>query len=303
MHLARSLILIFIFAINKNTIKLMKKIFVFVVTLSVAATSCVSKQKYSDLQNNQSTLQNKLTSAQKELSASKVDLGNAENQITALQSRIDFLEKGNEKYLENVENLIAVSKSATDGMRETLSQLEGKDQYIKYIQEANSKKDSINLAVAFNLKKILPNGLNDDDISVNIEGTKVFISIADKLLFNSGSYRISSRAASILKKVGTVVNEYPNMDVMVEGHTDNQGVGENASYKDNWELSVQRSAAVVRELQNKYDVLPSRLIAAGRSEYAPIAENKTAQSRAKNRRTKIIIMPKLDEFFDLLDAK
>ncbi|NJB82119.1 OmpA family protein [Wenyingzhuangia aestuarii] len=281
----------------------MKKVLILIVSVSLVATSCVSKKKYTDLQAEQAALQDKLATSQKDLSTSKVDLGKADNQISSLEDRIKFLEKGNEKYLENVDNLIAVSKSATENMRETLSQLQKKDDYIKYIKEANSKKDSINLAVAFNLKKILPNGLNDEDISVNIEGTKVFISISDKLLFNSGSYRISKRAEAILKKVGTVVNEYPNMDVMVEGHTDDKLVKEGAAIKDNWDLSVQRSAAVVRELQTKYDVLPSRLIAAGRSQYAPVAENTTAANRSKNRRTKIIIMPKLDEFFELLDSE
>ncbi|MGY5352277.1 OmpA family protein [Wenyingzhuangia sp. IMCC45533] len=281
----------------------MKKVLILIVSVSLVATSCVSKKKYNDLQAEQAALQDQLSSAQKDLSASKVDLGKVENEVTSLEDKIKFLEKGNDKYLENVDNLIAVSKSATENMRETLSQLQKKDDYIKYIKEANSKKDSINLAVAFNLKKILPNGLNDDDIAVNIEGTKVFISINNKILFNSGSYKISKRAASILKKVGTVVNEYPNMDVMVEGHTDNQTVVEGASVKDNWDLSVQRAAAVVRELQTKYDVLPARLIAAGRAEYAPVMENNSAANRSKNRRTKIIIMPKLDEFFELLDSE
>ncbi|NIJ43794.1 chemotaxis protein MotB [Wenyingzhuangia heitensis] len=281
----------------------MKKVLILIVSVSLVATSCVSKKKYTDLQAEQAALQDKLASSQKDLSVSKVDLGKADNQIASLEDRIKFLEKGNDKYLENVDNLIAVSRSATENMRETLSQLQKKDDYIKYIKEANSKKDSINLAVAFNLKKILPNGLNDEDISVNIEGTKVFISISDKLLFNSGSYRISKRAEAILKKVGTVVNEYPNMDVMVEGHTDDKLVKEGAAIKDNWDLSVQRSAAVVRELQSKYDVLPSRLIAAGRSQYSPVAENNTSANRSKNRRTKIIIMPKLDEFFELLDSE
>ncbi|MGY5355202.1 OmpA/MotB family protein [Wenyingzhuangia sp. IMCC45467] len=276
----------------------MKKVLILIVSVSLLATSCVSKKKYTDLQ---TELGDKLATTEKELADSKTDLSAAENKVASLEDRIAFLEKGNEKYLENVDNLIAMSKSATENMRSTLSQLQQKDEYIKYIQEANSKKDSINLAVAFNLKKILPNGLNDEDISVNIEGTKVFISIADKLLFNSGSYRISKRAESILEKVGKVVNEYPNMDVMVEGHTDNQTVKEGAAVKDNWDLSVQRSAAVVRELQTKYDVLPARLIAAGRAEYAPVVENSSAENRSKNRRTKIIIMPKLDEFFELLD--
>lgn len=280
----------------------MKKVLILVATVSLVATSCVSKKKYSDLQTEQAAIQTELASANKTLAASKTDLSKAENEISALKDRIEFLEKGNEQYLENVDNLIAMSKSATDNMRQTLSQLQQKDEYIKYIREANSKKDSINLAVAFNLKKILPGGLNDDDISVNIEGTKVFISIADKLLFNSGSYRISKRADAILKKVATVVNEYPNMDVMVEGHTDDKLVKDGAAVKDNWDLSVQRSAAVVRELEKKYDVLPTRLIAAGRSQYAPVVENNSAKNRSINRRTKIIILPKLDEFFELLDT-
>ncbi len=281
----------------------MKKVLILIVSVSLVATSCVSKKKYTDLQADQAALQDKLASSQKTLSASKLDLGKAENDVASLEDRIKFLEKGNDKYLENVDNLIAVSKSATENMKETLSQLQKKDDYIKYIKEANSRKDSINLAVAFNLKKILPGGLNDNDISVNIEGTKVFISIANKILFNSGSYRISKRATSILKKVGTVVNEYPNMDVMVEGHTDDKIVVKGAAVKDNWDLSVQRAASVVRELQTKYDVLPSRLIAAGRSQFTPVVENNSAANRSKNRRTKIIIMPKLDEFFELLDSE
>lgn len=281
----------------------MKKILVIILTVSLFATSCTSKKRYTDLQTDRVELNEQLANSKKDLEASKIDLGRAENLIASLEDRIKFLEKGNNKYLENVDNLIAVSRSATENMKETLSQLQKKDDYIKYIKQANDRKDSINLAVAFNLKKVLPSGLNDDDISVNIEGTKVFISIADKLLFNSGSSKISKRASGILKKVGTVVNEYPNMDVMVEGHTDNQKVVAGAPFKDNWELSTQRAAAVVRELQAEYDVLPSRLIAAGRAEFAPVAENNNSVNRSKNRRTKVVIMPKLDEFFELLDAE
>ncbi len=274
----------------------MKNLVILGTTCVLSLTSCVSKKKFIDIQS-------KFTDTYQEYSDCKVNLKTAENQIAQLQSRINQLEQGNNKHLENVDNLILMSKSATENMKETLTQLQKKDDYIKHIQEVNSKKDSINLAVAFNLKKVLPNGLNDEDISVNVEGTRVFISIADKLLFDSGSYEISPRANAILKKVGSVVNEYPNMDVMVEGHTDDQQLLKGASVKDNWELSVQRSAAVVRELQGKYGVLPDRLIAAGRAEFAPIVENTDAKSRAKNRRTKIIVMPKLDEFFELLGDK
>jgi chemotaxis protein MotB len=166
----------------------------------------------------------------------------------------------------------------------------------------NSRRDSINLAVAFNLKKVLNNGLNDDDIQVNIEKTIVYISIADKLLFKSGSYKVSSRATSILKKVADVINAQPEMDVMVEGHTDSKTIKTDV-LDDNWDLSVKRSTSIVRILQNEFDVTPARLIAAGRSSYVPLVENDTPENMAKNRRTKIIIMPKLDQFFDLLDSK
>jgi len=156
--------------------------------------------------------------------------------------------------------------------------------------------------VAFNLKKVLNNGLNDDDIQVNIEKTVVYISIADELLFKSGSYQVSSRANSILKKVAEVINAQPEMDVIVEGHTDSKTIKTDV-LDDNWDLSVKRATSIVRILQNDFEVTPARLIASGRSSYQPLAENDSPENMAKNRRTKIIIMPKLDQFFELLDAK
>jgi chemotaxis protein MotB len=219
-----------------------------------------------------------------------------------LEDKIKYLLKGNEKTLEFVDNLTVLSKSASENVKATLTQLNKKDEYIRHIQAVNSRRDSINLAVAFNLKKVLNNGLNDDDIQVNIEKTIVYISIADKLLFKSGSYKVSSRATSILKKVADVINAQPEMDVMVEGHTDSKTIKTDV-LDDNWDLSVKRSTSIVRILQNEFDVTPARLIAAGRSSYVPLVENDTPENMAKNRRTKIIIMPKLDQFFDLLDSK
>lgn len=281
----------------------MKKVLIAITTVSVLAASCGSAKKYNDLKNQQTDLQTKLSNAEKDLAASKINLSKSENQVASLEDKIKFLERGNEKLLQNVDNLIVISQAGTNNMKSTLDQLGKKDEYIKQLRNLQTKKDSINLAVAFNLKKVLPNGLNDEDISVNVEGTKVFISIADRLLFNSGSYQISRAAEGILKKVGQIINEYPTMDVMVEGHTDGVDVIQGSNVKDNWDLSVERSTAVVRELQSKYNVHPTRLIAAGRGEYAPLKDNNTPANRAANRRTKIIIMPKLDEFFDLLKAK
>lgn len=262
--------------------------------------SCVSKKQFTELQNQNSKTQQELASTKSKLSDASNKLSNANVKVNSLEDKIKYLLKGQETTLEFVDNLTVLSKSASENVKETLSQLSKKDEYIKHIQAVNSRRDSINLAVAFNLKKVLKDGLNDDDIQINIEKTVVYISIADKLLFNSGSYRISNRANKILKKVADVVNAQPEMDVMVEGHTDSKTIKTDV-LDDNWDLSVKRSTSIVRELQKKYDVAPARLIAAGRSSYQPLVENNSAANMAKNRRTKIIIMPKLDQFFELLD--
>ena len=265
-------------------------------------SSCVSKKEFTELQNTNSKTKQALEDANTSLSNTTNDLEKGGAKITSLEDKIDYLEKGNERSLEFVDNLTVLSKSASANVKETLSQLSKKDEYIKHIQAVNSKRDSLNLAVAFNLKKVLNNGLNDEDIQVNIEKTVVYISIADRLLFNSGSFRVSNRADKILKKVADVINAQPEMDVMVEGHTDSKTIKTDV-LDDNWDLSVKRATSIVRKLQGQFEVAPERLIAAGRSSYAPLVENDTKANMAKNRRTKIIIMPKLDQFFELLDEK
>ncbi len=265
-------------------------------------SSCVSKKEFTELQNTNSKTKQALEDANTSLTNTANDLEKERAKIASLEDKIDYLEKGNERSLEFVDNLTVLSKSASANVKETLSQLSKKDEYIKHIQAVNSKRDSLNLAVAFNLKKVLNNGLNDEDIQVNIEKTVVYISIADRLLFNSGSFRVSSRADKILKKVADVINAQPEMDVMIEGHTDNKTIKTDV-LDDNWDLSVKRATSIVRKLQGQFEVAPERLIAAGRSSYKPLVENDSKANMAKNRRTKIIIMPKLDQFFELLDEK
>lgn len=280
----------------------MKKVILLFSVASLFLSSCVSKKQFTELQNQNSNNLQQLAIAKKQLSDTSSELDKEQNKIVSLEDKIKYLLKGNEKTLEFVDNLTVLSKSASENVKATLTQLNKKDEYIRHIQAVNSRRDSINLAVAFNLKKVLNNGLNDDDIQVNIEKTIVYISIADKLLFKSGSYKVSSRATSILKKVADVINAQPEMDVMVEGHTDSKTIKTDV-LDDNWDLSVKRSTSIVRILQNEFEVTPARLIAAGRSSYVPLVENDTPENMAKNRRTKIIIMPKLDQFFDLLDSK
>ncbi len=280
----------------------MKKLIALFSVSVLLLTSCVSKKQYTELQNESSNTKEELNTTQSDLSKTSSDLEKEKAKNAALEDKIDYLLKGNEKTLEFVDNLTVISQSASENVKETLSQLSKKDEYIKHIQNVNSKRDSINLAVAFNLKKVLDDGLNDEDIQVNIEKTVVYISINDKLLFNSGSFRVSNRADKILKKVADVINGQPNMDVMVEGHTDNKTI-KTEVLDDNWDLSVKRATSIVRVLQNKHDVAPERLIAAGRSSYVPLVENNSDANRSKNRRTKIIIMPKLDQFFELLESE
>ena len=280
----------------------MKKI-VAILSAVVLLASCASTKELEALKAKHDQTKEELLAVKANLTKCLVEKEKYQDQASSLESRVDELKKDKENTLQQVENLTVLTKGANDNIKETLSQLSKKDKYINKIREAASKKDSLNLVVAFHLKKELQDGIDDEDIEVNVEKTVVFISISDKLLFKSGSYTITDKASKVLEKVATVVNGQPEMDVMIEGHTDDTPVAEGSTLKDNWDLSVKRSTAIVRELQSKYNVAPERLIAAGRSSFMPLATNDTPANKAKNRRTKIIILPRLNQFFDLLDQK
>lgn len=277
----------------------MKKLIVMMVLASVVLSSCVSNKKYAELEGNYNEKNQELVDKKADLMKCQVE---NESKISSLEQRIVDLNKDKEKTLEYVDNLTVLSKSASDNIKETLAQMGKKDEYIQYIQRAVTKKDSINLALGFKLKSVLADGFSDEDIVVNVEKTVVYISIADKLLFKSGSATISAKAKVVLGKVADVIAAQPDLEVMVEGYTDNKPI-KTSGIKDNWDLSVKRSTSVIRVLQNDFNIEPSRLIAAGRSEYMPIASNDTVEGRSKNRRTRIVLMPQLDQFFDLLEQK
>ena len=177
--------------------------------------------------------------------------------------------------------------------------MQEKDLKITRLQDALTRKDSVTLAIVTSLKKEI--GINDPDIEVNVEKGVVFISLSDKLLFKTGSYVVSERAKEILAKVAVVVNGKPDFECMVEGHTDSRSY-ESGVLQDNWELSVKRATSIVRVLQ-ELDVNPGRLIAAGRSYFDPLVDNDTAENRAINRRTRIVIMPKIDQFYDMIEKE
>ena len=286
----------------------MKKVLLSL-TVVFLLSSCVSKKEYAALEANHQKTKDELLAVKTNLTKCLIESEKKQTLSSSYQSKISDLEgtvkelkKDKRKTLEFVDNLTVLTKGANDNIKETLIQLSKKDQYIKYIRKAMTKKDSLNLAISYHLTKALKDGLDDEDIEINVEKTVVFISISDKLLFKSGSYNVTDKAYKVLEKVATVVNGQPNMDVMIEGHTDSQTI-KNDVLEDNWDLSAKRATSIARILQTRFKVTPGRLIAAGRSSYVPLVDNDTPANRAKNRRTKIIIMPRLDQFFDLLEEK
>jgi len=278
----------------------MKKLFVLMLLTSVVLSSCVSQKKYTEMENSYNKKSQELVDAKAELMKCRIE---SESRIAAFEQQVGDLKIDKAKTLEYVDNLTVLSQSASESIKETLAQMGKKDEYIQHIQKAMTKKDSINLAIGFKLKSVLKEGFNDEDIQVDVEKTVVYISIADKLLFKSGSSVISSKAKDVLGKVADVITAQPELEVMVEGYTDNKKVISNASIKDNWDLSVKRATSVIRVLQNDFSIDPTRLVAAGRSEYKPLDSNDTVDGRARNRRTRIVLMPKLDQFFNLLESK
>ncbi|MEM7104795.1 MAG: OmpA family protein [Bacteroidota bacterium] len=291
---------------------------VFFFTMAVFFTSCMSNKKVAemeadwkkqlDLANEQLgqcgesliELQNKLNSAQQDNVRLQGELLSAQNTIEIREEQVNDLKAQVGKTMEQVGDLTVLSQSANENIRETLSQLEGKDKYIKLLQNAKTKADSINLALAVNLKGALADGIEDQDVQITVDKTVVMINLSNKMLYKSGSANLTSRANEVLAKIAKIVESRPDVEVMVEGHTDNVPI-KTSGIKDNWDLSVKRATSVVRALQDKHNIEPAKLVAAGRGEYMPIASNETVEGRATNRRTRIIIMPKLDQFYDLLN--
>lgn len=223
-----------------------------------------------------------------------------QEQIDDLKDQIQDIRSQRDKQVEQVGDLTVLSQSANENISQTLSQLEQKDGYIQLLQNAKTKADSINLALAVNLKSVLGEGIRDNDVEIKVDKTVVFINLSDKMLYQSGSSRLTTRANEVLGKIATIVQSKPELEVMVEGYTDNVPI-RNSCVEDNWDLSVKRATSVVRKLQNDYGIDPNRLIAAGRGEWNTLASNDTSDGRSTNRRTRIIILPKLDQFYDLLN--
>ena len=277
----------------------MKKITVLLVAFPILLASCVPQKKYAALETQQKETQELLNSATVKLNACLDEKAATDASIVELRKQNQFLIENNQDLINNMGNLTTLTKKGADNLERSLESLKEKDLTIRKMQDAVTRRDSVTLALVTSLKGALVD-MNDSDIEVNVEKGVVFISISDKLLFNSGSFVVSSRAKEVLGKVAKVINNKPEIEFMVEGHTDDIPI-KNEVLQDNWDLSVKRATSVVRVLQKDFAVAPERMTAAGRSYYVPIDDNETTSGRAKNRRTRIVILPKLDQFYDLIE--
>jgi len=281
--------------------------------MSIAAlflmSGCVSKKllvaeqtKYVTLQAEYDKLQAQLKECNDQTAEGARKKAELENEVANLKKQVDFLNANNTQALKQLENLSVISSSQAESIKKSLDNIGSKDAYIQNLQTALSRKDSLNLALVTNLKGAIGN-MDDKDINIKVDKGVVYIDISDKLLFKSGSYVVADKAKEVLGKVALVLKNQPDIEFMVEGHTDNVAFKGNGVLLDNWDLSVKRATSVVRILQDQYGIAPAKITAAGRSEYLPVTNNDTPEGKAANRRTRIVILPQLDQFFKLLETK
>ena len=298
------------------------KVYLIVALASAAMFSCVSpkkleeeKAKYQQLSGDYLALQGKYRDLQEEVKKCNGSLEKSNGQVTDLTAKkaaleaqiadlnkqIEYLRQNNNVVLSQLKDLSVVTGSQAESIKKSLENIGAKDVYIKDLQGSIAHKDSLNMALVMNLKGAIGN-LDDKDINIKVEKGVVYVDISDKLLFKSGSYNVTDKAKEVLGKVAKVLNAQPDIEFLVEGHTDSLAIS-SPGIQDNWDLSVKRATSVVRILQDTYGLDPKRMTAAGRSQYVPVADNSTTEGRAANRRTRIVILPQLDQFFKLLERK
>jgi chemotaxis protein MotB len=279
----------------------MKNIFPILLAFAFLFSSCVSTKKYKGQVSKYDSLNVDHQKVRLQLAACLDEKDQQSAKVSSLESEIATLKSNSTTLLKQLSDLSVLSATQSESIKKSLENISAKDAYIKDLQVEMNRKDSLNMALVMNLKGALQD-VNDQDVQIKVEGSAVFISISDKMLFKSGSYQITPRAKEVLGKVADVIKAQPDLQFMVEGHTDNKPIN-TGFIKDNWDLSVLRSTAVVRVLQKNYGVDPARMIAAGRSEYNAVAANDNAEGRSLNRRTRIVILPQLDQFFKLLEPR
>jgi chemotaxis protein MotB len=287
----------------------MKRVLIIIAAVTMLA-SCNSKKRLAEIKSLQDARDKAVASLndcdqrtatlKTQLAAKDTDLLGKDKQVTDLQSQIDYLKKTNTNLLDRMSDLSIVSKSGAESIKKSLETLNEQTKYTNNLNSSIQRKDSMNLALVMSLKRSLDD-INDQDVQVEVKKGVVYVSLSDKLLFKSGSFEVLPAAETVLGKVAKVVNDHKDLDILVEGHTDVVPISTSA-IKDNWDLSALRATSVVRTLQKKFSVAPERMTAGGRSEFAPKDDNTTDVGRQQNRRTEIIITPKLDQFFNLLSG-
>ena len=277
----------------------MKKIFVYGIIFLMTAFACGPNKELVAAQKELKNTKDLLNTATVKLNSCLSDKAVADASLSALKEQLKDLRKTNDALFSSTKEMTVLTTKGAENLEKTLESLQERDLKISRLQDAVNKKDSVTLAIVSSLKKSV--GIDDPDIEINVEKGVVFISISDKLLFKSGSYIVTEKAKTVLAKVAKVINDKPEFEAMIEGHTDSRSYS-NGVLLDNWDLSVKRSTSIIRELQ-KMDVNPSQLIAAGRSSYVPLVDNDTALNRAKNRRTRVVVMPKIDQFYDMIEKE
>ncbi|MFT4594722.1 MAG: chemotaxis protein MotB [Polaribacter sp.] len=266
---------------------------------TVLLSSCVSTKKHTALNDQHIQLNDMFEKNQSDLARVQRELISLKNQNDKDQAELDRLRGQNDKLIGNMGDMATLSKKEAENLEVSLAKINEKDKKIQSLQDAINRKDSVTFALVTSIKGVIGN-LNDEDIQIKVEKGAVFVSISDKFLFKSGSFRLNSSAMEVLAKVAKILDAKPDFEVMIEGHTDN------VSYRkgdllDNWDLSTKRATSIVRVLQDDFKIDPARMTAAGRAEYAPITDNDSADGRAANRRTRIIILPKIDQFYGMIE--
>jgi len=277
----------------------MRKILILAACSGLLFTSCVSKKKYADLQDKQEKTQDLLNTATVKLNDCLSEKSGLEASNQSLKSQVASLNATNGDLIKQIGDFTDLTQKGASNLEKSLESLKEKDLTIRKLQDAVTRRDSVNLALVQSLKGAIGN-LDDEDIEISVEKGVVFVNISDKLLFRSGSYKITSKAREVLGKVATVVKAKPDFEFLVEGHTDTDPIS-TGCIEDNWDLSVLRATAVVRTLQDDFGVSPARMTAGGRSEYIPLAGNDTSAGKAKNRRTRIVVLPKIDQFYNMIE--
>lgn len=267
--------------------------------IAIASTSCTTNKKYAELQGKYDSLQTDYNSTREDLINCNADTRNLQQQLETARQNNAELKKGMAELKAVLDKSMDANAQGSVNIAKLVDEINASNKYIKQLVDAKSKSDSLNIALTNKLTRSLSTDeLKEVDVKV-LKGV-VYISLADNMLFKTGSYEINSRAMETLSKIAKIIKDYKDYDVLVEGNTDNVPISR-PNIRNNWDLSALRASSVVQALQNQYGVDPKRLSAAGRGEYNPVASNSTETGKQRNRRTQIIITPKLDQFMDLID--